>query len=68
MIVAGASVSRTLPMGTPADVRRELDRLVEKGPKKGLFLSVSSSMAPGVPWENVCALVEGLKHYRSQGR
>ncbi len=64
IIFAGVSVTRTLPYGTPADVRRELRRLVEHGPEVGLVLGASSSITPGVPWENVKALVEGLGYYR----
>lgn len=68
LIVAGVSVARTLPHGTPSDVRDELRWLVEKGPRTGLFLAASSSIAPGVPWENLLALVEGLAFYRAHGR
>jgi hypothetical protein len=68
VIIAGVSVTRTLPMGTPDDVKREMAWLVEKGPRTGLFLGASSSVAPGVPWENIKTFVEGLKHYQSHGR
>jgi hypothetical protein len=68
IIVAGVSVTRTLPMGSPSDVKRELEFLVRHGPKMGLFLSASSSVAPGVPWENMKMLWDGLTHYRSHGR
>jgi uroporphyrinogen decarboxylase len=67
-IIAGVSVTRTLPRGTPQDVRRELAWLVEHGPRTGLLLGCSSSVAPGVPWENLQALVEGLLYYRDHGR
>ena len=67
-IIGGVSVTRTLPYGTPHDVRREIDWLVANGPKTGLLLGCSSSMAPGVPWENIRALVDGLTHYREHGR
>jgi hypothetical protein len=68
VIVGGSSVTRTLPFGTPDDVVREMKWLVEKGPKTGLFLGGSSSIAPGVPWENMKALVEGFAYYRKHGR
>ena len=68
VIIGGVSVTRTLPFGTPDDVRKEMKWLVEQGPKTGLFLGASSSIAPGVPWENIQALVEGLKYYRQHGR
>ena len=59
---------RTLPFGTPDDVRKEMKWLVENGPKTGLFLGGSSSIAPGVPMENMKALVEGLNYYCQHGR
>lgn len=68
LIIGGVSVTRTLPQGTPDDVRRELAWLVEHGPKTGLMLACTSSIAPGVPWENLHALAEGLNHYRQCGR
>jgi len=67
-IIAGVSVTTTLPHGKPADVRRQMDWLVEKGPKVGLMLACSSSIAPGVPLENTRALIEGLAYYREHGR
>ena len=68
IIVGGVSVTRTLPFGTPEKIRREMKWLVAQGPKTGLFLGGSSSIAPGVPWENITTLVEGLKYYRLHGR
>lgn len=68
IIVGGVSVTQTLPHGTPEDVSKQLRWLVENGPRTGLFLAASSSIAPGVPWENLQALVEGFKHYREHGR
>jgi len=68
LIIAGVSVSTTLPYGTPMDVRRELRHLVEAGPPTGLFLAGSSSITPGVPWESLQALAAGLAHYRERGR
>ncbi len=68
LIIGGVSVTKTLPHGTPADVRREMDWLVRAGPKRGLLLGCSSSITPGVPWENLKALSEGFWHYRTHGR
>ncbi len=68
VIIGGVSVTRTLPFGTPDDVCREIRWLVEKGPSTGLFLGASSSIAPGVPWENLAAMAEGFKYYREHGR
>lgn len=67
-IMAGVSVTRTLPFGTPDDVRRELAFLVEHGPPAGLLLAGSSTICPGTPWGNTEALVEGLAYYRTHGR
>ncbi len=68
IIIAGVSVTRTLPLGTPGDVKREIDWLVDKGPRTGLFLGASSSVAPGVPWDNIKTMVEGFRYYREHGR
>ncbi len=68
IIVGGVSVTQTLPLGTPDDVRREMKWLVDNGPRTGLFLGSSSSVTPGVPWENIVAFAEGLQHYRTHGR
>jgi len=68
VIIAGVSVTQTLPYGTPDDVRTEMKWLVKNGPKTGLFLGASSSIAPGVPWANLEALTEGFHYYRKQGR
>jgi hypothetical protein len=68
MIWAGVSVTRTLPFGAPDDVRKELDGLVRHGPPAGLFLGASSSITPGVKWDNLRTLIEGLHYYRTHGR
>jgi hypothetical protein len=67
-IIGGVSVTTTLPLGKPADVKRQLDWLGEKGPKVGLMLGCSSSIAPGVPLDNMKTLIEGFAHYRRHGR
>jgi len=68
LIIAGVSVTRTLPMGTPDDVCREMRWLVMHGPPAGLMLGASSSITPGVPWRNLEALIEGFRYYRTRGR
>lgn len=68
IIEAGVSVTRTLPWGTADDVRKEINWLVENGPRTGLFLSTSSSVVPGVPWANIETMIEGFKYYREHGR
>lgn len=68
LIIGGVSVTRTLPHGTPADVKKEMAWLVREGPKRGLFLGGSSSIAPGVPWRNLKTLAEGFRYYKTHGR
>lgn len=68
IIMAGVSVSTTLPHGKPSDVKRQMKWLVERGPKTGLFLTASSSITPGVPWDNIRTFWEGLRYYREHGR
>jgi hypothetical protein len=68
VIIGGVSVTRTLPLGTPKDVKREITWLVENGPKTGLFLGASSSILPRVPWENIQTMIEGFRYYREHGR
>ena len=68
IIEAGVSVTRTLPFGKPDDIRKEMKWLVENGPKTGLILAGSSSIAPGVPWENMQTFAAGLNYYRQHGR
>ena len=67
-IEAGVSVTRTLPNGTGEDVRRELKWLVESGPRVGLVLGASSSVAPNTNPDNIRIMIEGLKYYRERGR
>jgi len=68
LIIAGASVTRTLVHGSPDDVRQEVRYLVEHGPRTGLFLGGSSSIAPATPLANILALADVLRHFREQGR
>lgn len=67
-IIAGVSVTTTLPHGSPEDVKRQLKWLVENGPEKGLMLGCSSSIAPGVPIENIKTMIDGFAFYRNHGR
>jgi len=67
-IIGGVSVTTVLPYGSPEDVRRQLRWLVDKGPRTGLMLGCTSSIAPGVPLANMQALLEGLRYYREHGR
>ncbi|MBT7862157.1 MAG: hypothetical protein HN712_17705 [Gemmatimonadetes bacterium] len=67
-IIGGVSVTTTLPHGTAAEVRQQIDWLVEKGPRAGLMLGCSSSIVPGTPTRNMETLIEGLAYYRENGR
>ena len=68
IMLAGVSVTSTLPLGRPADVKKQMEWLVEHGPRTGLFLTASSSVTPGVPWENMKTFWDGLLYYREHGR
>lgn len=62
LIWAGVSVTRTLPHGSVADVQREVQWLVDHGPRVGLALGASSSIAPGTNAANVRAALERMRH------
>lgn len=68
LILAGVSVSTTLPFGTSREVRDEMRWLVENGPPIGLFLGASSTITPEVSWDNLQTFVNGLNYYREHGR
>jgi hypothetical protein len=67
-IVAGVSVTRTLPFGTKEDVVKQMRWLVDNGPREGLSLGASSSIAPNTNRENIKTMLEGLSYYREHGR
>ena len=53
------SVQRTLPFGSPADVRAEVHRRIrEVGCGGGLILSPAHVLGPETPWENIVAFFE----------
>lgn len=55
----GLSVQRTLPFGTPDDVRRETRRLLaEMAPGGGYILSPSHSLTADIPPENIAAFLD----------
>ena len=67
-IIAGSSVTKTLPFGTKDDVAKEIKWLVDNGPPTGLMLGASSSIVPGTNRENIKTLMEGLLYYQEHGR
>jgi len=68
LIKGGCSVTTTLPHGTVEDVKTQVKFLVANGPKVGLFLGASSSIAPGTNPANIKTLIECLQYYRDHGR
>lgn len=53
------SVQRTMPLGTPEQVRREVrQRIREVGYNGGLILAPAHVLGPEVPWENMVAFFE----------
>lgn len=54
----GLSTQRTLPFGTPEDVRREGSRLLELGREGGLIIAPAHDVEGDVPLENMLALIE----------
>jgi hypothetical protein len=58
------SVSRTLPRGTVADVKREVERSIDiLGPGGGFFLGTTNTVGPEVPDENLLAMHEHAHTY-----
>jgi len=54
----GISTQRTLPYGSPDDVRREVRGLIERGRAGGYILAPAHSVEGDVPLENMLAFIE----------
>lgn len=54
----GLSTQRTLPYGTPEDVRAETRRLLERGRAGGYILAPAHAVEGDVPLENMLAFIE----------
>jgi uroporphyrinogen decarboxylase len=54
----GLSTQRTLPYGTPDDVRRETQHLLDLGAEGGYLLSPAHSVPKDVPVANMVAFIE----------
>jgi uroporphyrinogen-III decarboxylase len=53
------SIQKTLPFGTPEDVKKEVEDLIENcGYNGGLILCPSNYIQPDCPLENIAALYE----------
>jgi len=58
------SAQRTMPFGTPDEVRAEVKRRIETvGKGGGLLLAPAHCLQPDVPWENVVAFFEAVEQY-----
>jgi uroporphyrinogen decarboxylase len=58
------SVQRTMPLGTPDDVRAEVrERIQTVGRQGGLLLAPAHVLQPDTPWENVVAFFEAVRAY-----
>jgi uroporphyrinogen decarboxylase len=54
----GVSTQRTMPYGSPDDVREEARRMIELGRPGGYILSPSHALESDVPMPNILALLE----------
>ncbi|HUX75886.1 MAG TPA: uroporphyrinogen decarboxylase family protein [Anaerolineae bacterium] len=60
----GADTQRTLPFGTPDEVRREVrERIRAFGPGGGFVFNTIHNVQPQVPVENLLAMFETLREY-----
>jgi uroporphyrinogen decarboxylase len=58
------SVQRTMPFGTPDEVRSEVRQRIETvGKGGGLLLSPAHVLQPDVPWDNIVAFFEAVSEY-----
>jgi uroporphyrinogen decarboxylase len=58
----GLSIQKTLPFGSPADVRRETETLIEMGREGGYIFAPSHEVPYDVPPENLVAMMETLRN------
>jgi uroporphyrinogen decarboxylase len=58
----GLSTQRTLPFGTPEEVRNETRRLLELGTEGSYILSPSHAVEGDVPIENMLVFIEEAQH------
>ena len=63
----GISTQRTLPYGTPEDVRAEVRRLISLGRDGGLILSPAHAVEGDVPLENMLAFIDEVRRQEGYG-
>jgi uroporphyrinogen decarboxylase len=67
-LCATMSSQRTLPFGTPDDVRHEVRRLAEVvGGDRRCILMPSNVIQPETPWKNVVAMADEVRSLRRDG-
>ena len=64
LLLAGLSVDKTLPFGRPADVEREVERIIDSvGLGGGLAIGTANTAGPDCPNENLEALYRHVHQY-----
>jgi uroporphyrinogen decarboxylase len=59
----GLSIQRTLPFGTPSEVRQQTRRLIEAGLEGGYIFAPSHEVPRDVPPENLAAMMEVVRSF-----
>jgi uroporphyrinogen decarboxylase len=54
--------------GTPAEVREETLNVLEGANGEGMILSVGGGVSPGMPRQNVVAMLEALNEFNAKRR
>jgi uroporphyrinogen decarboxylase len=62
----GLSTQRTLPFGTPDNVRRETRRLLELGRDGGYIFAPAHDVEGDVPLDNMLAMIETVQNQRER--
>ena len=58
---------KTLPFGTPAEVKREVfSRLEVRGKNGGIVIAPTHVVEPEVPWENLVAMAEAAAEFNKR--
>lgn len=60
----GIDIQRTLPLGSPRQVKREVKNCIESAARGGGYLlAPAHNIQPDTPFENINALYEGVERY-----